>query len=376
MVPLILGVLVVVGLALTANPRALARSLRDFDLWLLVPVLALSLLQLRSALPALGVSTSGGSAPRSLRGGGLAVFLIGFLLSVTPGRAGELGKAWLVRELGGGRAMRVVSAVLAERVTDVLGTFVLIAFGALPLPGGPWIAAACLAGVVAVVVLLTWRRGAEIVFAILRKMPVMGSAGAASGRDVRPSAGAALAGARGRRRSSVATVAWAAEGLGFWLVVRNYAPKADLLLAVFNYTAASILGGLSMLPGGLGAAEGSLAALLHEQGLATADASSITLVIRAATLWFSVLFGVVALPFVARWLAGAVHWRRRGRNTEMTKTVQAKFDGAGVLSGGAHAHRSEYKSPPDCSEPGGTERRRADDQRGGSLPSWASPIPF
>jgi uncharacterized protein (TIRG00374 family) len=102
--------------------------------------------------------------------------------------------------------------------------------------------------------------------------------------------------------SLLATVAWAAEGLGFWLVVRNYAPKADLLLAIFNYTAASILGGLSMLPGGLGAAEGSLTALLHQQGLATADASSITLVIRAATLWFSVLFGVVALPFVARWL--------------------------------------------------------------------------
>ncbi|HEY4561338.1 MAG TPA: UPF0104 family protein, partial [Thermoanaerobaculia bacterium] len=56
--------------------------------------------------------------------------------------------------------------------------------------------------------------------------------------------------------------------------------------------------------GGLGAAEGSLAALLHGQGLDTADASSITLIVRAATLWFSVLLGLVALPCVARWLAG------------------------------------------------------------------------
>ena len=29
----------------------------------------------------------------------------------------------------------------------------------------------------------------------------------------------------------VASVAWAAEGYGFWLVVRNYAPKAGLLVA-------------------------------------------------------------------------------------------------------------------------------------------------
>jgi uncharacterized protein (TIRG00374 family) len=301
MVPLILGVLVVVGLALTANPRALARSLRDFDLWLLVPVLALSLfnyglryLRWEFYLRRLGAVLAPGR--------GLGIFLIGFLLSVTPGRAGELGKAWLVRELGGGRAMRVVSAVLAERVTDVLGTIVLIGFGALPLPGGLWIAAACLAGVVAVVVLLTWQKGAELVFAILRKMPVMGSR-VPHLVEMYDRLRELLSPGLAVGAILVATVAWAAEGLGFWLVVRNYAPKAGLLLAIFNYTAASILGGLSMLPGGLGAAEGSLTALLHEQGLATADASSITLVIRAATLWFSVLFGVVALPFVARWLA-------------------------------------------------------------------------
>ena len=174
LVPLALGVLVVVGLALTANPRELARSLRVFDLRLLVPVLALSLfnyglrwIRWEIYLRRLGVTLS--------KGRSLAVFLVGFLLSVTPGKAGELGKAWLVRELGGGKAMRVVSAVLAERVTDVLGTFVLIALGTFPLVGGPWIAASGgRRGRSPSVVLLTWRRGAEWVFAILRRMPVIG----------------------------------------------------------------------------------------------------------------------------------------------------------------------------------------------------------
>lgn len=301
LVPLGLGVLVVVGLALAAHPRELARSLRGFDLRLLVPLLALSAfnyalrwVRWEIYLKRIGATLS--------RGRSLAVFLVGFLLGVTPGRAGELGKAWLVRELGGGQALRVISVVLAERVTDVLGTVVLMALGALPLPGGPWIAAAGLAGVVAIVVILTWRRAAEWVFAILRRMPVMGSRVPhlvemyGRLRELLSPGLAVMA-------TAVATVAWAAEGLGFWLVVRNYAPKADLLVSIFNYTAANVLGGLSMLPGGLGAAEGSLAALLHGQGLDTADAGSITLVIRAATLWFSVLFGLVALPFVARWLA-------------------------------------------------------------------------
>lgn len=300
--PLALGVLVVAGLTLTAHPQELIRSLRGFDLRLLGPVLALSLFNYALRyfrwevyLRRLGVVLS-----RSRR---LAVFLVGFLLSVTPGKAGELGKAWLVRELRGGPALRVVPAVLAERITDVLATLVLIALGSLPLRGGPWIAATGLTGVAVAILILTWRRGAEQVFRVLQRMPVVGPRVPHLEemydrlRDLLSPGLVVLA-------VSLATVSWAAEGVGFWLVVRNYAPQADLLISVFNYTAANVLGGVSMLPGGLGAAEGSLAALLHGQGLDTADASSITLVIRGATLWFAVLLGLLALPFVARWLAG------------------------------------------------------------------------
>jgi glycosyltransferase 2 family protein len=301
-VPIGLGLLVVLGLVLTANPRELLASLRSFDPRLLVPVLALSLVNyaLRYVrwevyLRRLGVRISWWKS--------LEVFLVGFLLSVTPGKAGELGKAWLVRELGGGPALRVVPAVLAERVTDVLGVVLLIALGALPLPGGPWIAAAGLASVVAGILLLTWRRGAEHLFRIVAKLPVVGPR--------MPhliemydrlrnlfSPGLALVAVL------LGTVAWGAEGVGFFLVVRDYAPEADFLVSMFNYTAANFLGGISMLPGGLGAAEGSLSALLHTQGLETAAANSVTLVTRGATLWFAVLLGFLALPFVARWLAG------------------------------------------------------------------------
>lgn len=300
LVPLALGVLVVVGLAWTADPRELARSLRGFDVRLLVPVLALSAfnyvlryIRWEIYLRRLGATLS--------RGKSVAVFLIGFLLSVTPGKAGELGKAWLVRELGGGPALRVVPAVLAERVTDVLGTIALVALGALPLPGGPWIAAAGLAGVAAVTLLLTWRRAAERVFAILERLPVIGRR-MEHVEEMYERLRELLSPGLVVMATLLATVAWAAEGYGFFLVVRNYAPRADLLVSIFNYTVANVLGGISMLPGGLGAAEGSLSALLHGQGLDTADANSITLVIRGATLWFAVLLGLAALPFVARWL--------------------------------------------------------------------------
>ena len=290
-----------IGLILVADAREMAGRLRDFDLRLLVPVLGLSLVNyaLRYArweiyLKVLGVKLA--------RVRSLAVFLVGFLLSVTPGKAGELGKGWLVRELGGGPALRVVPAVLAERVTDLLGVLVLLALGALPFPGGRWIAALGLAAVAVAILLLTWQRGADLVFRLLARLPVVG-----------PRVHL-LTEVYGRLRELlspgllamalvISVVAWGAEGVGFFLVVREFAPQAGLLPAVFNYTASTFLGSLSMLPGGLLAAEGSMTALLDAQGLDTATAASVTLITRAATLWFAVGLGLLALPYVVRRLA-------------------------------------------------------------------------
>jgi glycosyltransferase 2 family protein len=89
---------------------------------------------------------------------------------------------------------------------------------------------------------------------------------------------------------------------GFFLVVRAYAPAASVLAGIFNYTASTFLGGLTLLPGGLLAAEGALTALLDAQGLSTASAASATLIIRAATFWFARALGLTALVPVGRWL--------------------------------------------------------------------------
>ncbi|MFL6203048.1 MAG: YbhN family protein [Thermoanaerobaculia bacterium] len=301
LIPLALGLLALIGLVLVADARKLAGRLRDFDLALLLPVLGLSLINytLRFVrwevyLKALGV--------RLDRARSLGVFLVGFLLSVTPGKAGELGKAWLVRELGGGPALRVVPAVVAERVTDLLGVLVLLSLGALPFPGGSWIAAAGLAAVAAAVLLLTWQKGADLLFKLLERLPFVGPRVHVL-TELYGTLRGLLSPGLLAMALGLAVVAWGAEGVGFFLVVREYAPQASLLAALFNYTVSTCLGSLSMLPGGLLAAEGSLTALLDAQGLDTATAASATLIIRAATLWFAVFLGLVALPYVLRKLA-------------------------------------------------------------------------
>lgn len=294
LVPAVLGVLVLVGLALFADARELLAQLRVFDLWLVGPILALSLVNygLRFARWQLYLGRLGVEFPT---GRSLGVFLVGFLLSVTPGKAGELGKAWLVRELGGGAARRVVPAVLAERVTDLLGVLLMIAVGALPFAGGGWIAAGAVAVVAVAVALLTWRAAAERLFGWLERRRAIG-AKVVHLHELYELLLSLLSPRILATGLGLAFVAWAAEGLGFLLVLRAYDPAAGLAASFFDYGASTLAGAVSMLPGGLLASEGALAALLGAQGLDPAAAASATLIIRAATLWFAIALGLVALP--------------------------------------------------------------------------------
>ena len=59
----------------------------------------------------------------------IGIFLGGFVLSVTPGKLGEIFKAWLVREIHGAPLSRVAPVILAERYTDLAGLIVLASIG-------------------------------------------------------------------------------------------------------------------------------------------------------------------------------------------------------------------------------------------------------
>jgi glycosyltransferase 2 family protein len=90
------------------------------------------------------------------------------------------------------------------------------------------------------------------------------------------------------------TVAWLCECLAFFFVCKGFGLGTSLPLATFIYAFASLAGAASMIPGGLGVAEGSLTGLLMLSGAARGDAASATIIVRLCTLWFAVLIGLAA----------------------------------------------------------------------------------
>lgn len=298
LVPALLAILALVGLALYADGRRVAEYLASFDLRLLPAVLGLSLVNygLRFVRWEIYLRRLDLTLPILQS---LLVFLVGFVLSITPGKVGELGKAWLVRELGGGQARRAVAVVIAERLTDLLGTFAVACAASFAFPALRYFAWLGLGLVVAAVALLAWPPFVSAFVRLLERIPRLGSRVSVLS-EIQEHLRSLMTPLYLSGALLLSSVAWIAEGVGFAIVVRSYAPGASWLAGIFNYCVGSLVGGLSMLPGGLLATEGVLTALLGSQGLDAAAAASATIIVRAATLWFAVGLGLLALPFLLR----------------------------------------------------------------------------
>jgi uncharacterized protein (TIRG00374 family) len=104
------------------------------------------------------------------------------------------------------------------------------------------------------------------------------------------------------------TVSWAGEGVAFFLVLKGLGIEPTTMLlfqAIFILAFSVIVGGASTLPGGLGAAEVSLAGMLaFVVGLPRETSATAALLIRFFTLWFGVTLGFLVLALYRRRLFG------------------------------------------------------------------------
>jgi uncharacterized protein (TIRG00374 family) len=95
----------------------------------------------------------------------------------------------------------------------------------------------------------------------------------------------------------LSVISWGFECLGYYLILTNFDAGINILWAFFNYSFSTIVGALSMLPGGIGVTEGSLTFMLVEKGFSKSNAFASTFIVRVVTLWFAVFIGAVSLLF-------------------------------------------------------------------------------
>jgi uncharacterized protein (TIRG00374 family) len=234
------------------------------------------------------------------KGESLLTFLSGFVLTVTPGKVGEVFKSLILFQTRDVPIARTAPIVVAERVTDLIGVITIITIGSFSFPGGMVWASAGAALVVTLLVFVSSRKLSHGVLGLLPRLP--GALGRGFGR-IAPKIDTALEGLRELTTPArlvwptlLSIVAWALEGIALWVILRGFGPPPAITLTAFFYATATLAGALVPVPGGLGVTEKILEEqLAHLGGVESATATAAMLLVRFATLWFAVGVGFAAL---------------------------------------------------------------------------------
>lgn len=228
-------------------------------------------------------------------------FFSGFVLTVTPGKVGEVFKSYILAETHGIPMPKTAPIVVAERATDVIGVVVLIVIGSLGFSGGlVW------AGIGAALVLLLLgivasRRLSMAIIQLAGRLP--GPLGKMQPKleTAYESLAVMLEPKNLVLPSLLSCFAWLGECLALWVILGGFGDKTSIPLATFFYATSTLAGAIVPAPGGLGVTESSLLAQMTELGHVEAgNATAAMILVRFATLWFAVLMGFFALSLLKR----------------------------------------------------------------------------
>lgn len=235
------------------------------------------------------------------KGDSFLTFLSGFVLSVTPGKVGEVFKSlvlWQTYEIPGARTAPIV---VAERLTDLIGVIILIAAGSTRFSGGLLWAGAGSAVVSMILIVVASRRLSMWFVDLIAWMPGPGKRLAPKLREAYESLYALTRPSTLILPTILSVAAWFLECLALWVILHGFGRATSVLGASFFYATSTLAGALIPVPGGLGVTETVMRTLMRQLGnVDQAGATGAMLLVRFATLWFAVIVGFVALSLLRR----------------------------------------------------------------------------
>jgi len=297
----VLGVAAFAVLSVFADFGKVSAALSDFNLAMIPAILGLVTLSYAGRfvrwlyyLKVLKVSVPLGQ--------NAAIFAAGLSMTISPGKLGEVLKSVFVRQASGAPIARTAPAVVAERATDGTGMVLWGFIGALALNLPPWTMLAFLAVAVFGIAVLRSKGLSLLAERVLLKLPLLDRLAP----HLRSFHGASneLLGARPLVvGTAISFFSWGLECLGVYLCAVGLGAEAGFLMVVFVFAVSSLLGVLSMIPGGIGAVEAGLALQFVKLAeMSTGLAGALTFVIRLATLWWATFIGILGLLLVRRML--------------------------------------------------------------------------
>lgn len=234
-----------------------------------------------------------------------SIFMSGLIMSVTPGKFGEVLKSYLVKKINETPISKTAPIVFVERITDIISLILIALIGAYIFDYGRNIIIGVGIFFLLAVVFLSNKKITIPILTQLERIKFLKKY-LISIQNAYESSYMLLQPKPLFYMVLISIVSWSFECTGYFIILNNFNADVSIFWASFSYAFATIVGSITMLPGGLGVTEGSLTLLLIEKGYAKDLAVASTFLIRIVTLWFAVLVGIVSV---------SIYQKRFGRIT-------------------------------------------------------------
>ena len=228
----------------------------------------------------------------------ILVFLSGFALEITPGQLGMLIKSQILKTNYNIPRTKTAPIVLVEKVYDLIGAILASVIGIVILGLDPYLI------IIAVLVLATifffmyYRPAFDLFLKRISKTKFFSKYIeniSESYEIVQKSTNVRIA----TICVLLAVTYWfIISAAAYYVLIGFDINILDYLKVLAIYSASSLLGAITFVPGGIGITEGSLAGLFTLEGIDVSIALVVSVMIRILTLWYSVGIGFISLKLI------------------------------------------------------------------------------
>lgn len=224
----------------------------------------------------------------------ILVFTSGFVMTISPGKIGELLKSFLLKNKYQIPIAKSTPIIAAERIIEFLSLIFISLIGVIIYSSGLIYLLTIISILLAGILLVSSQKIRNILHNLLIKLPFIKN-NEKNIEEFNSSLKKLFSIKIILKSLIISIIAWLFEFYGFYLVLSAFTNDINLVLSSFIYSMSIIIGAVSMLPGGIGTTEGAITLLLSQNGLSENIAIASTIIIRFLTLWLSVLIGFVAM---------------------------------------------------------------------------------
>jgi uncharacterized protein (TIRG00374 family) len=226
----------------------------------------------------------------------LQVFFAGMAFGITPAKIGEVIKSHLLKKDHSQPISKTAPVIFIERYYDLVGIIVI-------LSAGMWfidlqkILIVTLFGVAISLMILSQQR--DLFESILKKMvriPILKKY-ATNILLSYDTVSSLLKPKIYAKAIAYSIAAWGVESLAVFFIFEGFQVDLGFPVTALIFTSSTLLGGVSLVPGGVGITEGGMLGLLLFYKIDYTTSFSLVLLVRLLTLWMSIVIGFIVLKF-------------------------------------------------------------------------------